>query len=139
MSTSAPYKHVHSKLMAIVKENHHKKSGTKKNSGNFQITSSMTQHMWKMHCVICSAVPVSFTSRSVEFGNISLATWIEQPVLSLISFIFEPPLPETIQAKKTNCISRWREKKIIMTINNGLLWTFPARSLIACPFTKTKT
>jgi len=33
------------------------------------------------------------TARSVEFGNISLATWIEAPVTSLISLILEPPLP----------------------------------------------
>jgi len=33
------------------------------------------------------------TARSVEFGSISLATWIEAPVTSRISFILEPPLP----------------------------------------------
>lgn len=47
-----------------------------------------------MHCVIESAEPLSVTARSVEFGNISLATWIEQPVISRISLILEPPLPE---------------------------------------------
>lgn len=57
------------------------------------LTSSITLHIWKMHCVICSALPFSVTARSVEFGNISLATWIEQPVNSRISLIFEPPLP----------------------------------------------
>lgn len=46
-----------------------------------------------MHCVICSAFPLNVTARSVEFGNISLATWIEHPVLSLISLIFDPPFP----------------------------------------------
>ena len=42
---------------------------------------------------MASDVPVSVTARSVEFGNISLATWIEHPVTSRISLIFDPPLP----------------------------------------------
>jgi hypothetical protein len=33
------------------------------------------------------------TALSVEFGNISLATWIEAPVTSRISRILEPPFP----------------------------------------------
>lgn len=46
-----------------------------------------------MHCVMASPVPDMVTARSVEFGNISEATWIEAPVTSLISLILEPPLP----------------------------------------------
>lgn len=38
------------------------------------LTSSITQHIWWIHCVIASDVPVKVTARSVEFGNISLAT-----------------------------------------------------------------
>lgn len=45
---------------------------------------------------MASDVPVKVTARSVEFGNISLATWIEHPVTSLISLIFDPPLPTVI-------------------------------------------
>lgn len=46
-----------------------------------------------MHWVICSALPLKVTARSVEFGNISLATCMEQPVVWRISLIFEPLLP----------------------------------------------
>ena len=46
-----------------------------------------------MHCVIASLPPDMVTARSVEFGSISLATWIDAPVTSLISLIFEPPFP----------------------------------------------
>lgn len=46
-----------------------------------------------MHCVIASPVPDNVTALSVEFGNISEATCIDAPVTSLISLIFEPPLP----------------------------------------------
>lgn len=46
-----------------------------------------------MHCVICSAVPLNVTARSVEFGSISLATCIEHPLCTRISFIFNPPFP----------------------------------------------
>ena len=49
----------------------------------------VTQENW----VMASDVPVSVTARSVEFGNISLATWIEHPVTSRISLIFDPPFP----------------------------------------------
>ena len=37
--------------------------------------------------------PLMVTALSVEFGSISLATWIEAPVTSRISLILEPPLP----------------------------------------------
>ena len=37
--------------------------------------------------------PETVTALSVELGSISLATWIEAPVISRISLIFEPPLP----------------------------------------------
>ena len=40
-----------------------------------------------------SELPLMVTARSVELGSISEATWIEAPVTSLISLIFEPPLP----------------------------------------------
>jgi hypothetical protein len=46
-----------------------------------------------MQSIIESALPLIVTARSVELGNISLATWIDAPVASRISFIFEPPLP----------------------------------------------
>ena len=46
-----------------------------------------------MHCVMVSGVPVMVTVRSVEFGNISEATWMEAPLISRISLIFDPPLP----------------------------------------------
>ena len=46
-----------------------------------------------MHWVIASLPPDTVTARSVEFGSISLATWIEAPVISRISLIFEPPFP----------------------------------------------
>ena len=46
-----------------------------------------------MHCVIDSLFPLMVTARSVELGSISLATWMEAPVTSLISLILEPPLP----------------------------------------------
>lgn len=57
------------------------------------LTSSITQHIWWIHWVIASDVPIRVTARSVEFGNISLATWIEHPVTSRISLIFDPPFP----------------------------------------------
>lgn len=63
------------------------------NKKEFVLTSSITQHIWWIHWVIASDVPVKVTARSVEFGNISLATWIEHPVTSRISLIFEPPFP----------------------------------------------
>lgn len=59
----------------------------------FVLTSSITQHIWWIHWVMASDVPVNVTARSVELGSISLATWIEHPVTSRISFIFDPPLP----------------------------------------------
>ena len=46
-----------------------------------------------MHCVIASLPPEMVTALSVELGSISLATWIDAPVTSLISLIFEPPFP----------------------------------------------
>lgn len=33
-----------------------------------------------MACVIAVAVPVTVTDRSVELGNMSLATWMDAPV-----------------------------------------------------------
>lgn len=56
-------------------------------------TSSITQQIWYMHCVIASLVPDMVTARSVELGSISEATWIDAPVTSRISLILEPPLP----------------------------------------------
>lgn len=56
-------------------------------------TSSITQQIWYMHCVIASLVPDMVTARSVELGSISEATWMEAPVTSRISLILEPPLP----------------------------------------------
>lgn len=46
-----------------------------------------------MHWVMVSGFPVMVTVRSVEFGSISEATWIEAPLSSRISLIFDPPLP----------------------------------------------
>ena len=57
------------------------------------LTSDMTLQIWKMHWVIASLPPLMVTALSVEFGSISLATWIEAPVTSRISLILEPPLP----------------------------------------------
>ena len=57
-------------------------------------TSVITQHIWYTHWVIASLPPLMVTALSVEFGNISLATWIEAPVTSLISRILEPPFPK---------------------------------------------
>ena len=37
--------------------------------------------------------PLIVTALSVEFGSISLATWMDAPVISLISLIFDPPFP----------------------------------------------
>jgi len=45
------------------------------------LTSIMTQHIWYMHLVIDSEVPETVTARSVELGNISLATWMVAPVI----------------------------------------------------------
>ncbi len=53
----------------------------------------MTTHMWKMHCVMASLLPLMVTALSVELGSISEATWMDAPVTSLISLILEPPLP----------------------------------------------
>lgn len=76
----------------------------------------MTQQMLKTHWVTASLLPLTVTARSVELGNISEATfnirwkiktfftekkaplfshstWIEAPVISLISLIFDPPFP----------------------------------------------
>ena len=44
-------------------------------------TSSMTQQIWYIDLVIESAEPDNVTARSVEFGNISLATCMLAPVL----------------------------------------------------------
>ena len=49
--------------------------------------------MWYTHCVIASLPPLIVTALSVELGSISLATWIEAPVTSRISRIFDPPFP----------------------------------------------
>lgn len=57
------------------------------------LTSSITLQIWKMHWVMASPVPDSVTALSVELGNISLATWIDAPVTSLISLILDPPFP----------------------------------------------
>lgn len=46
-----------------------------------------------MQSSIASTVPDIFTQRSVEFGNMSAATCIAAPVLSLISLILLPPFP----------------------------------------------
>jgi hypothetical protein len=46
------------------------------------------------------------TARSVELGSISEATWMEAPVTSLISFIFEPPLPMSDPHWDAGTISR---------------------------------
>lgn len=43
--------------------------------------------------MIASLPPEMVTALSVELGSISLATWIDAPVTSLISLIFEPPFP----------------------------------------------
>lgn len=43
--------------------------------------------------MIASLVPDTVTALSVELGSISDATTTEAPVISRISFIFEPPLP----------------------------------------------
>lgn len=72
------------------------------------LTSSITQQMWYIHWVIASAEPLSVTARSVEFGNISLATWIEHPVTSLISLILAPPLPENINKSVSVGRNKWR-------------------------------
>jgi len=53
-----------------------------------------------MHWVICSALPLKVTARSVELGSISLATWMEQPVVWRISLIFEPLLPARMVAPR---------------------------------------
>lgn len=42
---------------------------------------------------MASLVPDTVTALSVELGSISDATTTEAPVISRISFIFEPPLP----------------------------------------------
>ena len=41
----------------------------------------MIPQMCRIHSVIASAVPDTVTALSVEFGNISDATWIEAPVV----------------------------------------------------------
>ena len=46
-----------------------------------------------MHWVIALLPPLIVTALSVEFGSISLATWMDAPVISLISLIFDPPFP----------------------------------------------
>ena len=43
--------------------------------------------------MIASLVPDTVTALSVELGSISDATTTEAPLISHISFIFEPPLP----------------------------------------------
>ena len=60
----------------------------------FFFTSVITQQIWYTHWVIASLPPLMVTALSVEFGNISLATWIEAPVTSRISRILEPPFPK---------------------------------------------
>ena len=42
---------------------------------------------------MASLPPLMVTALSVELGSISLATWIDAPVTSRISLIFDPPLP----------------------------------------------
>ena len=42
---------------------------------------------------MASLPPLMVTALSVELGSISLATWIEAPVTSLISLILDPPFP----------------------------------------------
>ena len=45
------------------------------------LTSNITQHTWYTAFVIDSGVPDIVTARSVELGNISLATCIAAPVV----------------------------------------------------------
>lgn len=77
-----------------------------------ELTSNITQHIWWIHWVMASDVPVSVTARSVEFGNISLATWIEHPVTSRISLIFDPPLPFffVIFTIDVNACDKWKKR-----------------------------
>ena len=49
------------------------------NVGGF--TSNIIPQTFLIHCVTASAVPDIVTARSVDAGNISLATWIDAPVL----------------------------------------------------------
>lgn len=79
------------------------------------LTSNITQHMWYMHWVIASAEPLNVTARSVEFGNISLATCIEHPVTSLISLILAPPLPEKRLIVILLPLCKWRR----LVLNNN--------------------
>ena len=44
-------------------------------------TSNIIPQTFLIHCVTASAVPDIVTARSVDAGNISLATWIDAPVL----------------------------------------------------------
>ena len=53
----------------------------------------MMMHIWQIHWITASLLPEIVTALSVEFGSISLATWIDAPVTSLISLIFDPPFP----------------------------------------------
>lgn len=53
----------------------------------------MMQQILYMHWMTASLFPEMVTALSVEFGSISLATWIEAPVISRISLILDPPFP----------------------------------------------
>jgi len=48
---------------------------------NASLTSNMILQTTWIHAVTASAVPDTVTALSVEFGNISLATCIDAPVL----------------------------------------------------------
>lgn len=86
---------------------------TKKKSE--KLTSSITEQMWYIHLDMDSAFPPNVTARSVEFGNISLATWMVAPEISRISLILDPPLPinephweaGTINRKVTGALAFW--------------------------------
>jgi hypothetical protein len=58
-----------------------------------RLTSIMMAQMCWMQSSMASEAPETVTARSVELGSISEATWIEAPVTSRISLIFDPPLP----------------------------------------------
>ena len=74
--------------------------------------SDMILQMLLTHRMTALQPPDMVTARSVELGSISLATWMEAPVTSLISLILEPPLPMSAP----HCEAGTTNRKVIVGI-----------------------
>ena len=80
---------------------------------------------------MASLPPLIVTALSVELGSISLATWMDAPVTSRISRIFDPPFP----IREPHCDAGTIIRKVI----GGRVDVLGATKLVkSCDFVKTR-